>query len=125
MEVLAYLVGNTVEYDLLTEGLDPAPANERAQRRLILADRLATFSGHPVNATRAVVKFHPGNRVYRQNCRYELTLPDQRIPPGGWKAWLGRIGFSASAIQHIETIAASGRVEEVSVEELEQILARA
>lgn len=125
MEVLSYLVGNTVEYDLLTEGLDPAPIRERDRRRLILSNRLATFSGNPINATHAVLKFHPDNRVYRQNCRYELTLPDHRIPPGGWKAWLGRLGFSTSAIRHIETIAASGRVEKVSAEELERMLARA
>ena len=123
MEVLAYLVGNTVEYDLLIEGLDPAPTRERDRRRLILANRLATLSSDPINASRAVLKYHPDNRVYRQNYRYELTLSDHRIPPGGWRTWLGSFGFSANSVQHIADIASSGRVEEVSVEELEQTLA--
>lgn len=125
MEVLANIIGASVEYDLLLGGLDPAPTRERDRRRLILSNRLATLTGDPQNATRSIVKNHPKNHIYLENYRYESTLSDRRIPHGGWDSWLNRLGFSTASIRHIERLAGSGTVDTVSVEELEQILDRA
>jgi hypothetical protein len=123
MEVLAYLVGGAIEYDFLSAGLDPASIRELDRRRLLLSNRVATYCGDPLNATRAVVKYHHFNKIYRQNYRHETTLPDNRIPTGGWNAWLGRLGFTPDSIQHIQRIAAGGTAESVSTGELEVLLA--
>jgi hypothetical protein len=119
MEVVAYLVGWTVEYDLTAvrahdSGL-PEDVRQRSNRALPgLRDRLATLSGPDVsNAVRLVLKIYPDNGVYRQNYRLESRLPDGRIPPGSWHAWLGRMGFARAALDHIWIVAAQGHLQQI------------
>lgn len=119
MEVVAYLVGWTVEYDLTAArardpGL-PEDLRQRSNRALPgLRDRLATLSGPDVhNAVRLVLKIYPDNGVYRQNYRLESRLPDWRIPPGSWYAWLGQMGFAREAVDHIWVVSAQGRAQQI------------
>jgi len=101
MEVLAYLIGTSVELDLLeAKGM---PAGQR------LLDDLATFAGEDApNAARYVAKRFPSNATYRKNDREEASVPDRRIPAGGWPHWLGRFGYSAAVVERVRTQAARG-----------------
>jgi len=120
MEVVAYLVGWTVEYDLTAARLAspdlPPEVQEQIRRTLrSLKNRLATLAGRDVrNATRLVLKIFPDNGVYRNNYRLENRLPDGRIPTGPWHSWLLEMGFSRSAIDHIMVIAAQGIAENIN-----------
>ena len=119
MEVVAYLVGWTVEYDLTAARLTspdlPPEVQEQIRRALrSLKNRLATLAGRDVrNATRLVVKTFPDNGVYRNNYRLENRLADGRIPIGGWYDWLLEMGFSRGAVDHIMVIAAQGHAENI------------
>jgi hypothetical protein len=111
MEVVAYIVGASVEIDLL-------PETEQTKIRQ-LSDWLATVAGEDaLNATRAIVKRHKGNSIYRQNYRVEARTPSRRIPTQGWKHWLRVLGFGAQTIEHIQNLAAAGRPKVISEEEL-------
>jgi hypothetical protein len=119
MEVLAYLVGWSVEHDLTaaqaaSPGLSAA-AQERYRRILkSIRDRLATLAGADVkNAARLVLKTYPDNPVYRKNYRLESRLRDGRVPPGMWHGWLRQLGFSPAAVDHILLLAARGQVERI------------
>jgi hypothetical protein len=127
MEVLAYIVGWTVEHDLLAHEVTspdlPSHAKAQRQRRMAkLADRIATLTGPDArNAARYVLTMHPDMGIYRQNHRVEKTFPDGRIPEGGWAHWLQQIGITAQGIARIESIAAMGTLVTVSVEEADQV----
>jgi len=114
MEALAYVVGASVELDLLeAKGMQP---NRR------LRDDLASLTGEDAaNAARYVVKSHPENAVYRKNYRAETQSPDGRIPPGGWSHWLGAIGFGSAAVERIRELAALGSSQVVEPEEVERL----
>ena len=101
MEVLAYIIGASVELDLLeAKGIS-------ASKHLL--DDLATFAGEdPANAARYVAKRFPGNATYRKNEREEERAPDHRIPAGGWPRWLGRLGYSAAVVERVRALAARG-----------------
>ena len=117
MEVLAYLVGWTIEYDFTAAMLksDDLTPGERARNQrvlTILRNRLATLAGDdPRNACRLVLKTFPDNMVYRQNYILENRLSDGRIPPGSWHYWLRQLGFSLQAIDHIMVLASQGQGE--------------
>ncbi|MFQ5923494.1 MAG: hypothetical protein ACE5M4_11695, partial [Anaerolineales bacterium] len=112
MEVLAYIVGASVEIDLL-------PEHEQTKTRQ-LSDWLATVAGEDaLNATRAVVKRYKNNSIYRQNYRVEARTPGHRIPSHQWAYWLGVIGLEDQAIEHIRNLAAMGQPKVISEYELE------
>jgi len=112
MEVVAYIVGASVEIDLLSE-------NQQARKRR-LSDWLATVAGEDAsNATRAVVKRYRSNSIYRQNYRAESSVPGQRIPTEHWSHWLGVLGFEANTIEHIQQFSAGGTAKVISEDELE------
>jgi hypothetical protein len=119
MEVLADIVGNTIEYDLLNAKLmDPSTSlvDQANYRRLMggIADDLATLTNpDALNAVRYYVKEYNTVDVYRKNYVIEMGLPDHRIPDGGWQHWLREIGISDDSIIHIENIAATGTFEHV------------
>jgi hypothetical protein len=119
MEVVAYLIGWTIEYDLIAARLaapDLTPEMQERTRSALqsLKNRLATLAGRDVrNATRLVIKTFPDNRVYRNNYRLENRLSDGRIPSGGWYDWLLEMGFSRRAVDHIMVIAAQGHAEHI------------
>lgn len=125
MEVLAYLVGWTVEHDLTlhhasTEELSAAESEHATKVLKTLRSRIATLIGADSrNACRLVLKTYPDNPIYRSNYARENRLPDGRIPPGAWHVWLREIGFSRSAVDHIMVVAAQGQAE--VIEELELI----
>lgn len=101
MEVLAYLIGASVELDLLE-----AKGTAAGQR---LLDDLATFAGEDApNAARYVAKRFPGNTTYRKNVLEEARSPDRRIPAGGWPHWLQRLGYSAAVVERVQAQAARG-----------------
>ena len=124
MEVLSYLVGWTVEYDLITLqnisadlSTDELTGNEKMLE--IIRDRLATLSGpDPRNACRLVLKLFPENPIYRQNFELENRTSDGRIPPGSWHYWLRQLGFSRQAVDHIMVLASQGQEESVDYEEV-------
>ncbi len=101
MEVLAYLIGSSVELDLLeAKGM-------QFGRRLV--DDLATFAAEDAaNAARYVAKRFPTNTTYRKNDLEEAKSPDRRIPAGGWPHWLQRLGYSAAVVQRVHEQAARG-----------------
>ncbi|MEE9217406.1 MAG: hypothetical protein V3U32_08225 [Anaerolineales bacterium] len=112
MEVVAYIVGASVEIDLL-------PENQETRIRR-LSDWLATVAGEDAsNATRAVVKRYKGNSIYRQNYRAEARTPGRRIPSQHWAYWLGVIGFEGQTIEHIRNLAAVGQPKVIAEDELE------
>lgn len=117
MEVLAYLVGWTVEHDLLLQRINQGqlPQNDREHTRQALKtlrDRIATLAGPDArNACRLVLSTYPDNPIYRRNYARESRLPDGRIPGGAWHTWLREIGFSRSAVDHIMIVAAQGQIE--------------
>ena len=110
MEVLAYTVGETVEYDLLKEKEATVGLLPFEQVRVhAIEDNLATFTDPDAwNATRYVVSTHRGAVVYERNYVVELAVDDHRIPDGGWDLWLTKIGFSSDAVDHIRDIASQG-----------------
>ncbi len=117
MEALAYAVGWSVEHDLRQAAGEP-PANLRP-----LHDRLATVIGaDAANATRFVVSLFPSNRVYRSNYAYESRQSDGRIPPGGWRHWMGEMGFDDPSLDHLQTLADQGTPQVVTPEDLDRIL---
>ena len=100
MEVAAYIVGASVEWDLL-HGL-----GRSTQRQ---SDWLAALTRTtPRDAGRAVVDHFPKNRIYRWTYRTEAKRPDRRIPPGDWADWLGAVGIDAHTLEHIRNQAAQG-----------------
>jgi hypothetical protein len=112
MEVIAYIVGASVELDLLPEH------QETRIRRL--SDWLATVAAEDASsATRAVVKRYRGNSIYRQNYRVEARTPGGRIPTQSWAHWLGILGFESSTIEHIRQLATTGQPKVVTEDELE------
>jgi len=112
MEVLAYIVGASIEIDLL-------PENEAAKAKQ-LSNWLATVAGADAsNATRAVVKRYEGNSVYRQNYRLETRTPGSRIPSESWAHWLEVLGFTDQTIDHIRNMATAGQPKFISEGELE------
>jgi len=101
MEVLAYIIGASVELDLLE-----AKGTRVGQQ---LLNDLATFAGEDsANAARYVAKRFPSNATYRKNELEEARLPDRRIPAGGWSHWLETLGYSASVVQRVREQAARG-----------------
>lgn len=101
MEVLAYIIGASVELDLLE-----AKGTRVGQQ---LLNDLATFTGEDAaNAARYVAKRFPTNTTYRKNEREEARSPDRRIPAGGWSHWLQRLGYSAAVVQRVREQAARG-----------------
>jgi hypothetical protein len=124
MEVISYLVGWTVEYDLTAARIGSAGRsvgeNARDERTLVtIRDRLATLTGpDPSNACRLVVKLFPNNAVYRQNFEVESRAHDRRIPPGSWHSWLRQMGFSRQAVDHIMILASQGHAEWIDVDQV-------
>ena len=114
MEVLAYLVGWTVEYDFISaRQLETIISGERrAEVETVLKairDRLASFTRtEPHTATRMISDLFPNNPIYQQNLSSEDRYPDRRIPPGSWHDWLRQLGFSRAAVDHIMVLAAQG-----------------
>jgi len=112
MEVVAYIVGASVEIDLL-------PENQETRIRR-LSNWLATVAGEDAsNATRAVVKRYKSNSIYRQNYRVEAHTSGHRIPAQPWAHWLGVLGFEANTIEHIRQLSALGTPKVISKDELE------
>lgn len=112
MEVLAYIVGTSVEIDLLSEQEGAKP------RRL--SNWLATVAGEDaLNATRAVVKRYEDNSVYKQNYRQEARTPGRRIPSQPWAHWLEGFGFQDQTIEHIRNLAEVGQPKVIAESELE------
>ena len=115
MEVIAYLVGWTVEYDftLARRSYSLISPEQQASDDHVLTnirDRLAKFTGPDVhNTSRKVVDLFPKNPIYRRNFQVESRYPDRRIPPGTWHSWLRQMGFSRSAVDHIMVLAARGQ----------------
>jgi hypothetical protein len=114
MEVVAYIVGETIQYDLLNAELadpnlsGPDQATIKAAMRKI-EDDLATYTGSDqLNANRWMMKKHPGSFIYQWNHFVESLIPGHRIPPGGWEESLREIGFSDAAISHIQQVAVQG-----------------
>lgn len=122
MEVLAYIVGWTVEYDLLNaEKASSDVTNTRKKEidgklKVIKKDLTTLVSGDPHNATRFILEKYSRVWFYKQNYRKESTVPDGRIPAGGWDYWIGRLGFSRRAIRHIRSIGTNGTPKDVKVE---------
>ncbi|MCZ6529742.1 MAG: hypothetical protein O6949_05340, partial [Chloroflexi bacterium] len=124
MEVVAYIVGETVEYDLLQAKLSAGgvsgPEAGLIDARLIkIENDLATYTGADgLNANRYMLISHSGNPIYQMNHIKESLIPGHRIPPGGWEQSLRDIGFTDVSIEHIETIANLGTAETVSKAEI-------
>ena len=114
MEVLAYIVGETVEYDLLSQIPEASRTAIEANRITQIQNHLATLTdSDALNATRYIVKEYNYVNVYKQNYVTEVSLSDHRIPPGCWDYWLKEVGFSDNAINHIQSIAALGTSEHI------------
>jgi len=115
MEVIAYLVGWTVEHDLIAvraanPGLSQDTQEDYQRNLAAIRQRLATLAAADAhNATRLVVKTYSDNAVYRKNYRLENRLPDGRIPSGGWTSWLRQMGFSRKCVDHIFNTAAQSK----------------
>lgn len=128
MEVLSYIVGWTIEYDLYKEKLAtnnlPLVEKNRIQGKLrSLKNGIATLTDPDArNATRFVLEKHRSMKVYKQNFRAEAKSPNGRIPAGGWEHWLGEFGFSEEAVAHIKDIGVRGEVKRVSQEEADRIV---
>lgn len=111
MEVVAYIVGSSVELDLL-------PENAETKIRQ-LSDWLATVAGEDAqNATRAVVKRYKNNSIYRKNYRAETRTPGRRIPSQPWAHWLRAMGFEEHSIEHIRSLAAVGQAKVIDEDDL-------
>jgi cell division septation protein DedD len=120
MEVLSNIVGQTVEYDYLSQIPPASRLPSQTDRLLQIQDNLATFTDADAhNATRYLVKSDNGVEVYRENYVHELGFADHRIPTGGWGYWLKQMGFSDAAINHISGIASQGQAISVDPAELD------
>lgn len=127
MEVLAYIVGWAVEYDMEMKRRQSPELSiseiKKIQRTISdIEHAMATFTGKDErNATRYVLKKHHTNWSYKQNYRKEHTTDDGRIPLGGWDTWLIRFGFTHEAVDHIRAIAKRGTVVPVDADETDKI----
>jgi hypothetical protein len=128
MEVLSFIVGWTVEYDLYkeklaTDDLQLEEKNKIQGKLRSLKNGIATLTDPDArNATRFVLEKHHSMKVYRENYRAEAKSPNGRIPAGGWEHWLGEFGFSDGAVAHIKDIGARGLVKRVTLEEADRIV---
>jgi hypothetical protein len=112
MEMLAYLVGWTVEYDLLSSGLLAEKGPEAGSRLATIRRHLAVSTGVEAGKiSRLISDQFPNNSIYRQNRRTENRYTDRRVPPGSWHYWLRQLGFSRQAVDHIMFLAAQGQYE--------------
>ena len=115
MEVIAYLVGWTVEYDFTIAKrtqIHISPGQKARDDRVLatIRDRLAVFTGSEERkASRLITDLFPENTIYKQNYQIERRYPDLRIPPGTWHSWLRQMGFSQAAVDHIMVLAAQGQ----------------
>ena len=116
MEVLAYLVGWTVEYDLASIRLhDPEISDEEQveveAQLTTIRDRIALFTSVGSHAaSRLICDLFPDNPIYRQNFETERRYADRRVPPGPWHAWLRQMGFTRTAVDHILVLAAQSHL---------------
>jgi hypothetical protein len=110
MEVLSYIVGETVEYDLLVEKSSTALLSAVETRRLQdIENNLATYTQpDEYSGTVYVVQQYNKVDVYKDNFVLEASLSDHRIPDGGWDHWLLEMGFSDEGVAHIRAIAGRG-----------------
>jgi hypothetical protein len=110
MEVLAYIVGDTIEYDLLLQKSTVVVLTvDELDRLREIEDTLATLTDPDAwSAAQSIAADHQNCEVYLNNFVLENSLPDHRIPPGGWQHWLRETGFSDASIDYIETISARG-----------------
>jgi hypothetical protein len=115
MEVIAYLIEWTIEYDLLVvqvpdPGLDRDAQGNYQRDLTAIRRRLATLASTDAqNAARLVVNIFPDNAVYRKNYHLENHLSDRRIPSEGWHIWLRQMGFSRESVDHVFSVAAQGQ----------------
>ena len=110
MEVLAYIVGDTIEYDLLLQKSSIVALSVYENQRLVdIQNNLATLTDLDAwSAAQSIAISSQDCDVYLDNFVIEYALQDHRIPPGGWEHWLGELGFSDASIDHIKSIAAKG-----------------
>lgn len=114
MEVLAYLVGWTVEYDFtLVRQLDPNISQDQRDKNNQalekICQRMARFTAaEPYELSGMITELFPNHPIYKQNFKTENRYHDRRIPPGPWHYWLRQIGFSRSSVDHIMILAAQG-----------------
>lgn len=127
MEVLAYIVGWTIEYDLIEYNLKTSDLSEgeRAKyqsRKGKIENDLATLTRTDEhNANRRILeKFHK-NWFYRQNYRKEYTTDDGRIPYGGWDTWLINLDISREAVDHIKQITSRGNPNDIDPDTTDKI----
>ncbi|MFN2263154.1 MAG: hypothetical protein ACK2UM_02740 [Anaerolineales bacterium] len=111
MEVIAYLVGWTVEYDF-TLASKNSLQNLNVQKSIdnnalaSIRNRLALLSKSEAHRTSKIItELFPENAIYRQNMKAENRYPDRRVPPGNWHIWLRQMGFSRGTIDHIMVLA--------------------
>jgi hypothetical protein len=113
MEVLAYIVGDTIKYDLLLQKSSGAALSAFEKQRLTsIQNDLATLTDPDawIAAKSIAVKFQNCD-VYLDNYVIEYALPDHSIPPGGWELWLRELGFADASIDHINSIASKGTAQ--------------
>jgi len=116
MEVIAFLVGWTVEYDFTLARLHSSPnftagKTVDGNKLASIRDRLALLSRSEAHkASRMITELFPENPIYRHNLKAEDRYPDRRIPPGTWHTWLRQMGFSRGAVDHIMVLAAQGKI---------------
>jgi hypothetical protein len=110
MEVLAYIVGDTIEYDLLLQKSSAVALSALENQRLInIQNDLATLTDPDAwSAAQSIAAKFQNCDVYLNNYVIEYGLTDHRIPPGGWEHWLKELGFSDASIDHINSIASNG-----------------
>ena len=119
MEVLAYIVGWTIEHDLESNRLNSPRISTSTKNRIKkkledLENKLATLTGPDVhNAKRFIVWKYKDNFFYKQNYRKEALTPGGRIPAGGWRKSLKEIDFKEPALRHIKDIASNGLVQQI------------
>jgi len=124
MEVVAYIVGETVQYDLLQAEL-ANPAMDQLDRARIntmmrqIEEDLATYTApDSLNANRWMMRRHPGSFFYQWNHFTESLLPGNRVPSGGWEESMRDVGFSDAAVSHIQGIASLGTPQVVAPGEI-------
>ncbi len=119
MEVVAYIVGETVEYDMLQAKLSAGgllgPDLSEIEAQLLRIEKdLATYtSADGLNANRYMLVSHPDTPIYQLNHVMESLIPGNRIPPGGWEQFMRDIDFTDVEIDHVEAIASLGVAETV------------
>ena len=95
MEVLAYLVGWAIWYDLSSNPLV----------RLDLSGHIRILTGNKYAACEHIRDKFYWVDVYKKNQILEDRTPLNRIPPGEWWEWLGYMGFTNASINRIFDIA--------------------